>query len=189
MGTDYMNSKKGHIFIIAAVALLALILVSCGGPKRDDLGMEIPPDDKFSVAPSSDQCKFFDISVTYDDSFPLVYNEDLPLQKIYWHLSAKPKDGVKVKDVFCTLVLNEWIVSQSSSPFLLYMGLNPDLAMDMPVEVKGAHSEMEKFISKELAASEEYKKEIKAPLKFMISYNGLREYYFVTPEFKEYEAF
>lgn len=186
-----MKLKKSHfIVIIIAVILVGSTLYFLYNRNQENicsLGMEIPPDDMFLNAKSSELCKDFDISFTYDDSSSPTISDGVLFQEIIWSLDVKPKDGVEAKDFYCTLVLNNWIVSKSSSPSLLYMGLSKSLPIDMPSESTSLNSVMQKYIDIDITRLPEYESQIKTPVYIMLSFNNNKEYYVVTPEFKKFE--
>lgn len=185
-----MKLKKSRfIVIIIAVIIIGTIsyLIYSKNRETSELGMEIPSNDMFLNAESSETCKDFDISFTYDDSSSPTSSQGDLFQKINWCLDVKPKDGVEAKDFYCTLVLNDWIVSRSSSPSLLYMGLSKSLSYDMPSESIALNSVMQKYVDVETTQSPEYETQIKAPVYIMLSFNNHKEYYKVMPKFKKLE--
>jgi hypothetical protein len=185
---DIMRSrKKWHVVIAIAIALIAIAVYIINYNNSINFEMVIPPDDMFINAVSSETCKEFDISFFYDDLTPPIAAQGEIWKKIKWRLRVFPKEGVEVKDFYCTLILDEWVLSQSSSPSLKYMGMEKGIAGDIPSESKGVYSFMEKFIPLETINTPEYKESINAPVRIMIAYNGYEEYYLVKPELKDLE--
>lgn len=187
-----MKLKKSHYIIIAIIIIgsISYFIYNKNHENHEnisELGMEIPSNDMFLNAESSETCEDFDISFTYDDSSSPTSNQGGLFQKINWSLDVKPKDGVEAKDFYCTLVLNNWIVSQSSSPSLLYMGLSKSLPYDMPSESTALQAVAQKYVDVEITQSPEYEEQIKAPVYIMLSFNNHKEYYQVTPEFKKFK--
>lgn len=184
---DVMRSKKLHIAIAIAiaVALIVAAIYLISNINSNNFEMVIPSDDMFINAASSETCKDFDITFLYDDSTPLIAAQGETWQKIRWSLHVYPKEGVEAKDFYCTLILDDWVVSRSSSPSMKYMGIEKGIAGDIPSESKGIDSMFEKFVLFMTTTAPEYKKSMNAPARIMLSYNGHEEYYLVTPEFKD----
>lgn len=194
---DVMRSKKLFVAIVIAIALIvaAIYLISDRNKDKadnldsvDDFEMMIPPDDMFINAASSQACKEFNISFSYDDSTTPIEAGGEKWQKIRWSLLVFPKEGVEAKDFYCTLILDDWVVSRSSSPTLIYMGIEKGFAGDIPSETKGVDSMMEKVVLLETTNAPEYNESMKAPVRIMLSYNGHEEYYLITPKFKDLQG-
>lgn len=181
------DKNEKIIYVILIFAINSIVFTACSSRTVvDELGMEVPDDSMFLEAPFADTCELFDITFTYDDSAPAVAVENRVGREIRWDLSAFPKEGVEVKDFYCTLVLNDWIVSQSSSPTLRCMGLPKHLVADIPSETKGSEATSTKFIDANLSVTREFKEQIVAPVNIMLAFDNRKEYYLVKPEFKKW---
>ncbi len=185
-----MNSKRlKKANYAAAVGVLALVLATvfagCTARRVDDsgLGMEVPEKELFLNAESADTCEDFDITLLYDDTAPPEFVEGLgDFQKIRWYLYILPKEGVEATDFYCTLFLNEWIVNQSSSRTLKYIGMPKGFVGDIPSESKGINALSEKFIPVKVKEDYRYDAAAREPAAIMVAYNGQERFYFVTPE-------
>lgn len=104
--------EKKRYIIIAVVLILAAtvgLVFYCNSDKLDALGLVFPPEKEFVDAPFADACEALNITLAYDDSQPLISVEDSLYRRIRFSLVVTPREGVEVKDFYCTIVLNEWI--------------------------------------------------------------------------------
>lgn len=175
------------MIVIAVVVIASVFYLYSRNKNISEFGLEIPADKLFLDAPSAAQCETFDIVFTYDDSAAPIWSGDGRHQRIIWSLDVTNKSGAQVKDFYCTLVLDDWIVHnmQYAMP---HLGIPKDMAADVPAETPGFHSTLDKFIDADLTSSPEYQEHINAPVKFLLAFDGRKEYYMVTPEFRVYEA-
>lgn len=152
-----------------------------------ELGMEIPVETLFADAPPVSKCESFDVVFTYDDSAKPIRIGDKGEQRVIWNLYVSPKAGVEARDFYCTLVLDDWIVGNMQYA-IPHMGIPKNMAADVPAETTALHSTLDKFIDAEPRGSPEYQAHIKSPVKFLLAFDGRKEYYLVTPEFRAHEA-
>ena len=143
--------------------------------------MTIPDEKMFEAAPFSDKNEELTITTIYHDS-----REPLPAQNVKWQkirsdLSIYPKDGVEISNFYCTLILNDWITSKSSSPELKYMGVGKGYTGDIPADSKGVEAGMEKYVPIQVIDDPMYENALTSPVKIMLCYDSQNYYYYVTP--------
>lgn len=168
------------MIIIAVVIIGSVFYLYNRNKNISEFGLEIPADKMFLDAPSAAQCKTFDIVFTYDDSAAPIRLGGRRHQKIVWNLYVTPKTGIEAKDFYCTLVLDDWIV-RNTQYAMPHLGIPKDMAADVPAGTPGFHSILDKFIDADLTDSPEYQEHIKAPVKFLLAFDGRKEYYMVSP--------
>lgn len=152
-----------------------------GGQDRSGFEMVIPDEASFLNAPPVETDEVFDVSFSYNDAYPPKTSQGTLLQTIEWTLRVFPKEGQQASDVYCTLILNDWILERSSSPSLKYMGSERNAAGDIPAKSKGIEAIMQKYVDVQTLDNPSYEEAMTSPVKIMLAYDGLERYYVITP--------
>lgn len=177
-----MVPKKIFSVVILLVSVLIIVFVALRSSSPKELEeIKIPKDSLFADALPSTENQEFNISFSFDDSFAPNSEEGTEFQKIRWEWKVFPKEGVEVSDFYCTLILDDWILSRSSSPSLKYMGVGKGYVGNVPADSKGFISSMEKYVLAQTVDDPMYEQALTTPVKMMIAYDGQERYYFVTP--------
>jgi hypothetical protein len=164
------------VIVVAAAALLYGLFPR----ERTVLGMVVPRDTKFENAPSVETDEKFDVTFTFDDSSrPQVEAEGKTYQGIVLELTVRPKEGTEVQKGYCTLVVNDWLLEQSSTKddSAKYMGYPKESAADFT----GVDAIRQISVETKLLQDPDYEAQMTAPVKFMLAYDGREHYYYVTP--------
>lgn len=179
-----MGRKAGLLAVIAvlSVTIIAIFFAVQHHQHQEQLfEMVIPDETLFVNAPDAGEDPVFDVSFSFNDTNPQKLSQGNVWQEIHWELSVYPKSGAEAKDVYCTLILDDWILNRSSSPSLKYMGAERGMAGDIPADTKGIVAGMQKYVDAYTLNDSFYETAMTTPVKIMLAYDGTQRYYVVTP--------
>ena len=176
------KTKLLAVITVLSVTIIATVFTVQHYQHQEPLfEMVIPDEALFVNAPDVGEDPLFDVSFSFNDTKPPERAQGNVWQEIRWDLSIYPKPGAEAKDVYCTLILDDWILSRSSSPSLKYMGAERGMAGDIPADTKGIAAGMQKYVDKNTLNNSFYETAMTTPVKIMLAYDGIQRYYIVTP--------